>query len=222
MFVSSLAMWGAGESGFPRYRVRFLPAVVAEGAVRFRHAVRVFALLHRIAAVLRSVHQLARQTARHGLLRAGTRRRDQPADGQRLGALRTDLDGDLIGRTADAARADLDARLHIVQCIVEDADRLALQARFDALERAVNNALGDGLLAVEHDTIHELGEDDVPELRVGKNFALFWAATTGHDLFLSLQPLPEPVRGLLVLDYFGRLAPYLERDCLRSLTPCVS
>ena len=60
-----------------------------EGAVRFRHAVRVFALLHRIAAVLRGVHQLARQAGRHGLFRPRTRRRDEPANGQRLGALET-------------------------------------------------------------------------------------------------------------------------------------
>src|SRR6478752_1322987 len=53
--------------------------------------------------------------------------------------------------------------------------------------------------------------------------------------FLSLQPGPEPVDPLQSstlmgalsgaysrVDYLGRLAPYLERDCLRSLTPCVS
>src|SRR5215213_8796066 len=53
-------------------------------------------------------------------------------------------------------------------------------------------------------------------------------------LFLSLQPVPElgapskwyfegnPRPGLTRAGYFGRLAPYLERDCLRSLTPWVS
>src|SRR3954451_17514086 len=52
--------------------------------------------------------------------------------------------------------------------------------------------------------------------------------------FLSLQPVPEPVgthqnailmgalSGAYSRDYLGRLAPYLERDCLRSLTPWVS
>src|SRR5881628_829264 len=53
-------------------------------------------------------------------------------------------------------------------------------------------------------------------------------------LFLSLQPDPEPVgplqsrtltgalSGAYSRGYFGRLAPYFERDCLRSLTPWVS
>src|SRR5207245_11372266 len=102
------------------------------------------------------------------------------ADGERLRALRTDLDRHLVGRAADAARADLDARLHVVQRVVEDADRFTLQASLDAFEGTVNDAFGDGLLAVEHDRIHEFGEDDIPELRIGKNFALLWAATTRH------------------------------------------
>src|SRR5262249_37281485 len=134
--------------------------------------------LHRVAAVLRSVHQLARKAGRHGLLGTGACRRNQPADRKRLGALRADLDRDLVGRTADAAAADLDARLHIVECVVEDANRLTLEAGFDIVESAINDTFGDRLLTVEHDRIHELREDDIPELRIGKDFALLWAATT--------------------------------------------
>src|SRR3954471_544266 len=63
---------------------------------------------------------------------------------------------------------------------MEHADRLALEARFDALERAVDDAFGDRLLAVEHDRIHELRQDDIPELRIGEDFALLWATTTRH------------------------------------------
>src|SRR5207249_5572872 len=130
------------------------------------------------AAVLRGVHQLTREAPRHRLFRAGARSRDQPPDGERLGALGADFDRHLIGRAADAAGADLDARLHIVERIVEHANRLALQAGLDAFERAIDDAFGDGLLAVEHDAIHELGEDDIPELGIGEDFALLWATTT--------------------------------------------
>src|SRR4051794_23464339 len=85
---------------------------------------------------------------------------------------------------------------------MEHADRLALEASFDALERAVDDAFGDRLLAVEHDRIHELREDDVPELWIGKDFALFWAATTRHwqcsFLFSRFRNFwANPVRGLL-------------------------
>src|SRR6202007_124111 len=109
-----------------------------------------------------------------------TAARDHPAYGERLRAVRTDFDGDLVGRTADAAAADLDARLHIVERIVEHTERVLLQALLDIIERGVDDAFGDRLLAVEHDRIHELRQDDIPELGIGKNDALFWAATTGH------------------------------------------
>jgi hypothetical protein len=85
---------------------------------------------------------------RHGVLRAAAGGRDQPADGERLGALRANLDRHLIGRAADAAAADLDAGLHVVERVVEHADRLALGARLDGLEGAIDDAFGDGLLAV--------------------------------------------------------------------------
>ncbi len=168
---------------------------------------RVFALLHGIAAVVRGVHQLGRQTGVHRVLRTATGGGDQPADRERLGALRTNLDRNLVGRTADAAAADLDARLHVGKRIVEHLDRIALGARFDHVESGIDDAFGDGLLAVQHDRIHELGENDITELRVRQDLALLGATTTGH---LCL-PSDLSVRGALP-NYFGRFAPYLERD----------
>ena len=52
------------------------------------------------------------------------------------------------------------------------ADRAS--CALDALERAIDDAFGDRLLAVEHDRIHELRQDDVPELGIGEDFALLW------------------------------------------------
>jgi len=63
---------------------------------------------------------------------------------------------------------------------MENPDRLTLRAGLDGVERAIDDALGDGLLAVEHDAVHEFGEHDIPELRIGKDFALFWTTTTSH------------------------------------------
>src|SRR3546814_11255541 len=78
-----------------------------EGAVGFRHAMRVFALLDGVAAIIGCIHQLTRKTGGHGILRAVARSAYQPADGKRLGAVRADLDRHLIGRTTDAAAAAL-------------------------------------------------------------------------------------------------------------------
>src|SRR6478736_553062 len=114
---------------------------MAEGAVRLGHAVGVFTLLHRVAAVVGGIHQLARQARRHGVLAAAARGGDQPADRQRLAALGANLDRNLVGRTTDAAAADLDARTDIVERIVEHADWITLGAGFDGFERAIDDAL---------------------------------------------------------------------------------
>ena len=74
-----------------------------EGAVGFRHPVRVFALLDRVAAIVGGIHQLGRQPLHHGLLVAAARGRDDPADRERLAALGTHFDRHLIGGAADAA-----------------------------------------------------------------------------------------------------------------------
>src|SRR3546814_11443452 len=60
-----------------------LPAVVREGAVGFGHTVRVLALLHRIAAVVRSVEPLARQSPGPRPLAAVARVGSQPPHPER-------------------------------------------------------------------------------------------------------------------------------------------
>jgi hypothetical protein len=168
--------------------------------------VRVFALLDGGTAIGGSIHQLGSETFTHGVLVAAARSAGQPADRKSLLAIGTDLDRNLVGRTTDAAGANLNFRGHIVHGIVEDADRFALQLVLDDIEGAIDDTLGDRLLAVEHDVIHELREIAISELRVRMNLAFLCAVTTRHGR----------------LPYLGRLAPYLERRCLRSLTPWVS
>src|SRR3546814_9282048 len=55
----------AGAPSTPRQFSECLPAVMAEGAVRLGNAVRVFALLDRVAAVVRRLEQLTRPAPRH-------------------------------------------------------------------------------------------------------------------------------------------------------------
>src|SRR5690606_7533543 len=52
----------------------------------------------------------------------------------------------------------------------------------DAVERAVEDALCDGLLAVLHDHVHELGQHLAVVLRVRKDGAGGCCGTTGHGL----------------------------------------
>src|SRR5690606_30986360 len=104
-----------------------LPAVMREGAVGFGHLVRVLTLLDGGATVVGRIEQLARQAVDHGGLVALARSGDQPADGQRLTALRADVDRHLVGGAADTARTHLEMRSDIVQRLMEERDRLLLR-----------------------------------------------------------------------------------------------
>jgi hypothetical protein len=66
--------------------------------------------------------------------------RAMPADG-------ANFHGNLVVRTADAAGLDLDHRLDVVQRDHEDLQRVLAGLLLDLVERAVDDALGDGLLA---------------------------------------------------------------------------
>src|SRR3546814_266631 len=168
----------------------------------------VFPLLDRRTPVVRGIHHFPGQPLGHGELRARTRGVDQPADGKRLPAVVAHLDGNLIGGAADTAGAHLDFRLHVVQGVVEHPHRVLRPALADAIERTVHDAFGDRLLAVVHQAVHELAENDIAELRIGQNFALFGAMTARHAYSL--------------LAYFGSFDQYFDPSRRRSLTPWAS
>jgi hypothetical protein len=139
---------------------------------------------------------------------------DQPADGERLGALGAHLDRDLVGRTADAAATDLDCRSDIVQRVVETRRSGPLAGAVSTVSRrTIDDAFGDRLLAVQHDAVHELGQDQIAELRDRQEFRASLGDDDG-DIFSSFlfsrfrNPSGAYSRALL-----GRLAPYLERLC---------
>src|SRR6187397_3095134 len=97
-----------------------LPAVMREGLIRFRHPVRVFALLYRAAAQVGRIQQLVGQLLLHRL--AVTTRpgeSDQPSDAERQSAIGIHFDGYLIVRPADAARLHLETWLDVVERLLE-------------------------------------------------------------------------------------------------------
>src|SRR5690606_3127627 len=142
------------------------------------HLVRVFTFLDSAAAVVCSVHEFAAEAIDHRRLVALASSGDQPANGESLTALRTNIDRDLIGRTTNTAGADFDVRSDIFERLMEDRDRLLLQLAFNGIERTVNDVFGNRLLAVKHDRIHELGDNQIPELRVRVDLALFCTMAT--------------------------------------------
>src|SRR6476661_10913404 len=95
-FVSSVSTGG------------LLPAVVGEGLVGLRHLVRVLAPLHGGTEAVARVEQLVHEALGHRLLTTAAAVLDQPAQAQRGAARGTHLDRHLVGRTTDAAAADLE------------------------------------------------------------------------------------------------------------------
>ena len=88
-------------------RIQGLPAVVRERLVRLGLLVHILATLYGVAGVVGSVQNLACQTIRHIALAALAGKHDQPAQSQRLTALRANLERNLIGRAANAASLDI-------------------------------------------------------------------------------------------------------------------
>ena len=75
--------------------------------------------------------------------RRAARVADQPTQGQGGRRGRADLDRDLVGRAADAAALDLERRLDVVERALERDDRVGAGLLAAALERGVDDALGD-------------------------------------------------------------------------------
>src|SRR3984893_16918991 len=159
---------------------RALPSVMREGAVRLRHPVGVFALLDCVPPTIGCIEQFGGQPLGHRLFIALARRRDEPANAERLTTIGADFDRHLVRRTADPARTHFDGRHDVVERLLENRYRVLLGLALDHIERAVNDRLGDRLLAGMHDRIHELRYHHVPELRIGNNLAFFSTVTTGH------------------------------------------
>src|ERR1700722_7844833 len=141
---------------------------------------RVFALLHRVAAVVGGVHQFSGKALFHGVLVAVARRADDPADSERLAALQSYFDRHLICRAADAARTHLDRWPDIAERVEKGLERILTRTLGDAVERAVDDAFGDRLLALMHQAIHEFGQNVVAEFGVRQDFAFDGGAAAGH------------------------------------------
>src|SRR5262245_61150235 len=100
----------SSPTGVATADISALPAVVREGLVGLRHTVDVVLLLERAPLLVQRVHELARELRGHALLTAVARVLHDPPQGERARAALRHLDGHLVVRTADAARAALENR----------------------------------------------------------------------------------------------------------------
>src|SRR6185369_8220312 len=124
---------------------------MAEGPVGLGHLVRVFASLDRGAEAVHRVDELGRELLAHALAAALAGRLDEPADAERQAPIAPDLDRDLVGRAADAARLDLDDRGGIAERRLEDLEAGSLRGRLGPGEGLAKDPLGEVALAILHE-----------------------------------------------------------------------
>ena len=101
------------ECSGTRHKFLISPPVMRESLVGLRHAVSVFLLLNRIAAIVGGVHQFTCELLFHGFFATGSRVGQNPANRQRCSPSRTDFDRHLVGRTAHAAGLHFQDRLDV-------------------------------------------------------------------------------------------------------------
>ena len=178
-----------GKFGHGRNRLRAaeitcgLPLEVGEGTVGLGHLVRLFALLHHVAGVVVGVDEFGGEGFGHrGALAAGGGGGD-PAQRDAVLALRGDFDRDLVGGATDATALHFELRAAVLEGAEHQLDGVALHQLFaDLLDRAVDDALGDGLLAGLHHDVDELADEGGAVTGVREVGALGCFATTRHDL----------------------------------------
>src|SRR6266478_10224 len=163
----------------PLLRNSFLPAVMRERLVRFRHAVHVFFLFHRSAARIGRVDQLIRELVHHGLAGALPRILQKPANRQRLPPERIHFHWNLVVRAAHAPRFHFQQRLHVLDSLFENLQRIVVGFLRHLIHRAVKHALRRRLLAFPHHRADELlhnvaGIDRIGRLRSPENESFAW------------------------------------------------
>src|SRR5262245_32570229 len=116
----------------------------------------VLTLLYRVAAVLRCIDDLVREAVHHRLLVALARELDEPAHAQRERPGGANIDGTLIRRPTNAAALHFDARAHVAERALPHLQWIIFRPLRDHIERAVDDAFRDALLAVAHHHVDEL------------------------------------------------------------------
>src|SRR5689334_22212534 len=164
------------------------PAVVREGLVGLGHLVRVLAALDSGTEAVARVEDLVHEALGHRLLATLPRVADEPAQGERGRAVRLDLDRHLVGRATDATALDLHGRLDVVERTLERGDGVGAGLLASTLEGAVDDRLGDRLLAVEEDLVDELRDERAGVDRVDDERALRSGSLTRHQLFSFFAP----------------------------------
>ena len=170
--VNEVVGWPAAGPGSP--------AVVREGPVRLSHLVDILAPLHGGAQTIAGVKDFVGQPLDHGLLATSLGEAHQPAQRERGRAIRTNLDGHLVGGSTDAAAAHLKGGLDVVQRTLEGDNRVGAGLIASLLEGSVDDALSQRLLAVHQNLVDQLSHQLRAVNGIVDQRALGCGALAGH------------------------------------------
>ena len=131
---------------------------MSESLVGLGHLVGILALLHGVAGVVGSIHDLSSQTLCHGLLTTAAAVSSQPAQAQSLAAGRADFQRNLVVSTANAAGLALEAGHDVLHRLLESLERIVAGLLLNHGESLINDLLSDALLAVQHDAVDQTGD----------------------------------------------------------------
>src|SRR5207247_9992203 len=122
-----------------------------------------------------------RQLLLHRLaVAARTRVADKPPDAERQAAVRVHFDRHLIVRPADAPRFDFEARLDVVDRLLEDFQRIVAGLLLDDVEALLDDPLGGAPLPVAHHAADELAHQRALIDRIRLDVALRDFSSSWH------------------------------------------
>jgi hypothetical protein len=102
--------------------------------------------------------------------------------------VRLNLNGHLVGGSTHTTRTNLKGGTHVVERLLESGHGVSAGLGLYAFECAVNDALGEALLAIKKNLVDELGDDGGAVYGVGNDGALGSWSFTRHYFFSIFAP----------------------------------
>src|SRR5436189_255611 len=155
---------GGSACGPPLGSALRLPAIVSERLVGLRHLVRVLALLHGGAAVVRGVEQLGGKLLGHRALGTAPGGADDPPHRQRRPSIGTHLDRHLVGRAALLPAGDSSGVEGPADDVVPNPGEVLDAAASDHHDRVLLEVVADARDVGGHlEAVREPHPRDLPE-----------------------------------------------------------
>src|SRR6202789_413965 len=148
----------------------------------------VFLLLHRGAAAIGSVEKLSSELLNHSLFATRAAISHQPTNRQRRAPLRQHFDRHLVVRTTNAAALHFKHRLHVLNSLLEELQRLIPTLGLKVGHGLIEDALGSRLLTTPHHAVDELRNQRRSIDRISWHIALGNKSFSRHLFFFLFFP----------------------------------